>query len=107
MENIAPLFNKGKKEGFSNYRPVSLTLVPGKIMEKMMMRIIEKYLKENAVTDYSQHGLLRGKSCFTNLISFYKVTQLTDQRKPVDVILLDSSKAFSTNGIYLGKKINN
>lgn len=43
------LFRKGKKENVSNYRPVSLTLVPGKGMEKIIPRVIEKDLEDNAV----------------------------------------------------------
>lgn len=43
------LFRKGKKENASNYRPVSLTLVPGKGMEKIIPRVIEKDLEDNAV----------------------------------------------------------
>ncbi|KAK4814206.1 hypothetical protein QYF61_012443 [Mycteria americana] len=45
----------------------------------------------------SQHGFRKGRSCLTNLISFYnKVTRLTDEGKAVDVVYLDFSEAFDT-----------
>ncbi|KAK4807129.1 hypothetical protein QYF61_018470 [Mycteria americana] len=92
-----PIFKKGKKEDPGNYRPVSLTSVPGRIMEEVILGVIEKHLTDNAVISHSQHGFTRGKSCLTNLISFYdKVTHLVDQGKPVDVGFLDFSKAFDT-----------
>jgi len=46
---------------------------------------------------HSQKGLMKGKPCFTNIVSFSdKVTQLADQGKPVHVVFLDFSRAFST-----------
>ncbi|GAB0185626.1 hypothetical protein GRJ2_001027900 [Grus japonensis] len=40
---------------------------------------------------------MKGKSCLTNLISFYdKVSHLVDVGKAVDVVYLDISKAFDT-----------
>uniref|UniRef100_A0A8B9BBZ3 Reverse transcriptase domain-containing protein n=1 Tax=Anser brachyrhynchus TaxID=132585 RepID=A0A8B9BBZ3_9AVES len=90
-----PIFKKGKKEDPSNYRPVSLTSVPGKIMERMILEVTEAHLGDSAVIGPSQHGFMKGRSCLTNSISFYdKITHLVDQRKPADVIFLDFSKAF-------------
>ncbi|KAK4811167.1 hypothetical protein QYF61_019798 [Mycteria americana] len=64
-------------------------------MEKIMLGPIERHLKNNAIIRHSQHGITKGKSCLTNLISFYnKVTHLVDEGKVVDVAFLDFSKAF-------------
>ncbi|XP_009955258.1 PREDICTED: bromodomain adjacent to zinc finger domain protein 2B-like [Leptosomus discolor] len=56
LANVVPVFKKGKKEEPGNYRPVSLTSVPGKIMEKFILGVIEKHLRDNAVLGHSQHG---------------------------------------------------
>ncbi|TRZ09048.1 hypothetical protein HGM15179_018057 [Zosterops borbonicus] len=45
---------------------------------------------------------MKGKSCLTNLISFYdKVTHLMDEGKAVDVVYLDFSKAFDTVSYHI------
>lgn len=36
-----PVFKKGRKEDPGNYRPFSLSLVPGKIMEKVILGVTE------------------------------------------------------------------
>lgn len=65
-----PIFKKGKKDDPGNYMPVTLTGVPGKIMEKVTLGLSEKHSRDNAVVGHSQHRFTRGKSCLTNLISF-------------------------------------
>ncbi|KAJ7412859.1 RNA-directed DNA polymerase from mobile element jockey-like protein [Willisornis vidua] len=87
LVNIVPVFKKGKKKDLRNYRPVSLTSVPSKVMEKIILGGVEKHLEDNMLIGHSQHGCMRGKSCLSNLISFYdKVTHTADQVKPCDVI---------------------
>ncbi|KAF4804396.1 hypothetical protein TURU_008467 [Turdus rufiventris] len=66
-------------------------------MEKIILGGTEKHPTDKAVIDDSQHGFVKGKSCLSNLISFYdKATHLVDQGKPIDIIFLDFSKAFNT-----------
>ena len=54
-------------------------------------------LKVNQEIRPSQHVLTSGRSCLTNLISFYdKVTRLVEEGQAVNVVYLDFSKSFDT-----------
>ncbi|KAK4829703.1 hypothetical protein QYF61_006078 [Mycteria americana] len=97
LANVTPIFKKGQKEDPGNYRPGSLTSVPGKLMEQIILSAITQHVEDNQGIKPSQHGFRKDRSCMTNLISFYdKVTHLVDEGKAVDVVYLDFSKAFDT-----------
>ncbi|RMC09823.1 hypothetical protein DUI87_13610 [Hirundo rustica rustica] len=97
LANVTPIHKKGGREDPSNYRPVRLTSVPGKIMEQFILSVITQHLQDGQGLRTSQHRFRRGRSCFTNLISFYdQVTHLVDAGRAVDVVYLDFSKAFDT-----------
>ena len=42
-----------------------------KMMEQLILKVINKQGEEKKVMRSSQHGFTKGKSCLTNLIAFY------------------------------------
>jgi len=104
--SVTPVFKKGKKEDSGSYRTVSLTSVPGKVMEKFILDVISKQGKEEKVIRNSQHGFTKGKSCLTSLIAFCDgMTGWVDEGRAVNVVYLDVSNAFDTvsHNILIGK----
>ncbi|GAB0181853.1 mitochondrial enolase superfamily member 1 [Grus japonensis] len=66
-------------------------------MEQVILSAITRHVQDNQAIRPSQHGVMKGRFCLTNLISFYdKVTHLMDEGKAVDVVYLDCSKDFDT-----------
>jgi len=71
IANVTLVFKNGKEEDLGNYRPVSLTSVPGNAMEQLVLDAISKQLEEKKVIRNSQHVFTKGKLYLTNLIAFY------------------------------------
>ena len=94
IANVVPLFKKGSRDHPGNYRPVSLTSVVGKVLERIIRDRIYKHLERNKLIRDSQHGFVKGSSCLTNLTEFFEVTKEVDKGKAVDVVYMDFSKAF-------------
>ncbi|KAJ7400175.1 RNA-directed DNA polymerase from mobile element jockey-like protein [Pitangus sulphuratus] len=105
LANVMPIHKKGQMEDLVNYRLVSLTLVPSKVMEQIILSAITWHIQDNQGLRPSQHGFRKGRSCLTNLISFYdQVTCLVDERKAVDVVTWTSVKPSVLSPMVLSRR---
>ena len=95
LANVTPIFKKGDKSVALNYRPISLTSVAGKILEKIIRDKIVKFLEDNKIISEAQHGFRNKRSCLTNLLDFFRgIYDNWDDGTPSDIIYLDFQKAF-------------
>ena len=94
--NVTPIFkNKGSKSKPENYRPISLTSIPCKIMESIIRDRLVNHLTVHKLINSTQHGFMSNKSCTTNLLDFLeRTTKIIDDGDPQDIIYLDFAKAF-------------
>ncbi|RMC15819.1 hypothetical protein DUI87_08023 [Hirundo rustica rustica] len=59
LANVTPVYKKGRKEDPGNYRPVSLTSVPDKIMEQFILSAITQHLQDDQGIRPSQHEFIK------------------------------------------------
>ena len=95
--NVTPIYKKGKKIDPSNYRPISLTSVPCKVMERIVKNSIIDHLEQNSLLSKHQHGFRSNRSCLTQLLEYFtEISDMLETGDPVDAIYLDCRKAFDT-----------
>ena len=95
LANIVPVHKKGSKSDEQNYRPISLT--------SLVVKVLERIVRDNLMSkcsdmlDGRQHGFLPEKSCSTQLIQFCDSLSLSlNKNIRSDVIYFDFAKAFDS-----------
>ncbi|KAG5454452.1 Ras- protein Rab-8A [Clonorchis sinensis] len=92
---VTPIYKTGDRLSPGSYRPISLTSVPCKVMERILKRAILDHLTSNNLISQAQHGFLPNRSCVTNMLVFMdSLTQAKDEGLISDAIFFDFSKAF-------------
>lgn len=94
--NVSPICRWGKKKDLGNYRLLSLTSIPSTVMEQVILKTVCKHIKDKNVTESSQHGFMRGKTCLTSLVAFYDTAGTADKQRAVDAAYLDFNKVYDT-----------
>ena len=93
--HITPIFKKGDPLQASNYRPVSLTSIPCKLLEHIIhSHFMKHHVKSNILCD-NQHGFRKSRSCESQLIRVIDdLAKNIDNGYQSDMIVLDFAKAF-------------
>ena len=93
--NVQPVHNKKSRQLKSNYRPISLLPICGKLLEKIVFDQVYSYLNTLNLLSKNQSGFRPGDSTVYHLISMtsniYECFEKYDETRAV---FLDISKAF-------------
>ena len=95
--SVTLVFKSGKKDRVENFRPVSVTSMICRVMEKIIRNAIIHidYLETNSIISENQHGFKKGRSCITQLLEcLQNWTSGLDNKKEFDIIYLDFKAAF-------------
>ncbi|CAH8638517.1 unnamed protein product [Dicrocoelium dendriticum] len=92
---VRPIPKGGDPSKVDNYRPICLTPVLAKVIEKIVKKRLIHLLQSKELLTPAQHGFRMGYSCVTNLlVTRQEWLQALNRGKSVDVIYIDFSKAF-------------
>jgi len=106
IAKVIPIYKKGDRSLFSNYRPISVLPVFSKILEKLAYSRISSFLDKNQILTKHQFGFRKNRS--TDLAIQTMVDTLHDVIENNDLMVglfIDLSRAFDTisHDILLGK----
>ena len=97
VAHVSPIYKKGNKNLAENYRPVSLTSIACRLMERIMRDQIMKHLMDEKLLSNKQHGFMGKRSIITQLLCYLdKCADSISNNKVVDVIYFDFAKAFDS-----------
>ena len=97
VANVTPIFKKGDKQMAGNYRPISLTAIPCKVMESIIRDELMSHLSQSDLLHEAQHGFRPKCSCATQLLSTLDDwSKMVENGDTVDAVFLDFSKAFDS-----------
>ena len=93
--DVLPILKSGNKLECNNYRPISLTSLVVKVLERILHQKLSNYVEKNKMLDPNQFGFRRNKSCELQLLLYTNyISKRLDYKKSTHSIYLDLQKAF-------------
>ena len=97
IAHVTPVHKKGSKHSKENYRPISLTSIVCRVMERILKNKIVDHLERNDLLSNEQYGFRSKRSCVLQLLeTLEEWTSCVDRGKSLDVIYFDFAKAFDS-----------
>ena len=95
--NVVPIHKKGDKHLTNNYRPISLTSIVIKIMERIIHRQLVTALESHSLLSDCQFGFRCKRSTVSLLLQVvHDWAQSLDRRNSTHCLFLDLAKAFDS-----------
>ena len=95
--NVCPIYKKGDKQCVSNYRPISLTCILAKVLERIVHTKLFCLFEHNNLLCDSQYGFHRRRSTTTLLITAIDDwAKILNSHHSTHCLFLDLSKAFDS-----------
>ena len=93
--NVVPVYKKNERNTTSNYRPISLLPVCGKILEKLIFDNLYSYIFQNNFISDKQSGYRFKDSTVKQLLSItHEIFKAFDSSEEIRAVFLDISRAF-------------
>ena len=109
IATVVPLHKGEGKSSMGNYRPISLLPVPGKIIEKIVHKVISNHHEAIDLLTKFQAGFRKGYSttCTSSIVSLTNdIFEGINNQKVTVAVFIDLVKAFSTvNHVILMVKL--
>ena len=94
---VTAIHKKGSTSSPGNYRPISLTCIPCKILESLVRDSIMRHMKGKNLFSARQFGFINGRSTMLQLLHVMeKWSAELDEGNNITVAYLDFQKAFDT-----------
>lgn len=88
---VKPIYkNKGTTTDMDNYRPIGLLTFFAKIIKKIFLSRLNKFLVENNIICKNQHGFRKGHA--TNIVIYamtHQITRALEGKTKVSAIMCD------------------
>ena len=92
---VVPTHKYGPVTDINNYRPINITSIVSRVMEKIIKIQVVQHLLSNDLLSPFQYGFLSKRSCITCQLDYFdNITEHIDSGHSVATLFLDVRKAF-------------